>query len=61
MAEDDDFIPDEMMEGLDDRVYASIDMAAAESEAEEDTPVQEIPSEETYEPVETVIEPEEIE
>ena len=61
MAEDDDFIPDEMMEGLDDRVYASIDMAAAESEAEEDTPVQEIPAEETYEPVETVIEPEEIE
>ena len=61
MAVDDDFIPDERMEGLDDRVYASIDMAAAESEAEEDTPVQEIPSEETYEPVETVIEPEEIE
>ena len=41
-AEDDDFIPDEMMEGLDDRVYESIDLSANEEGKEEEPVIQEI-------------------
>ena len=41
-AEDDDFIPDEMMEGLDDRVYESIDLSTNEESKEEEPVIQEI-------------------
>ena len=41
-AEDDDFIPDEMMEGLDDRVYESIDLSTNEEGKEEEPVIQEI-------------------
>ena len=41
MEEDDDFIPDEMMEGLDDRVYQSIDLASNDNEKEEEPVIEE--------------------
>ena len=41
MEEDDDFIPDEMMEGLDDRVYQSIDLASNDNEQEAEPVIEE--------------------
>ena len=41
MEEDDDFIPDEMMEGLDDRVYQSIDLASNDNDKEEEPVIEE--------------------
>ena len=60
MAEDDDFIPDEMMEGLDDRVYESIDLSANEEGKEEEPVIQEIEevSETEEEPAVEVVEEE---
>ena len=57
-AEDDDFIPDEMMEGLDDRVYESIDLSANEEGKEEEPVIQEIEevSETEEEPAVEVVE-----
>ena len=59
-AEDDDFIPDEMMEGLDDRVYESIDLSANEEGKEEEPVIQEIEevSETEEEPAVEVVEEE---
>ena len=59
-AEDDDFIPDEMMEGLDDRVYESIDLASNDSEKEEETVTEEMPAEQEFEEdgIETAVEEE---
>ena len=59
-AEDDDFIPDEMMEGLDDRVYESIDLSTNEEGKEEEPVIQEIEevSETEEEPVVEVVEEE---
>ena len=60
MAEDDDFIPDEMMEGLDDRVYESIDLSTNEEGKEEEPVIQEIEevSETEEEPAVEVVEEE---
>lgn len=57
-VEDDDFIPDEMMEGLDDRVYESIDLSANEEGKEEEPVIQEIEevSETEEEPAVEVVE-----
>lgn len=57
-AEDDDFIPDEMMEGLDDRVYESIDLSTNEEGKEEEPVIQEIEevSETEEEPAVEVVE-----
>lgn len=59
-AEDDDFIPDEMMEGLDDRVYESIDLSTNEEGKEEEPVIQEIEevSETEEEPAVEVVEEE---
>ena len=59
-AEDDDFIPDEMMEGLDDRVYESIDLSTNEEGKEEEPVMQEIEevSETEEEPAVEVVEEE---
>ena len=59
-AEDDDFIPDEMMEGLDDHVYESIDLSANEEGKEEEPVIQEIEevSETEEEPAVEVVEEE---
>lgn len=58
--EDDDFIPDEMMEGLDDRVYESIDLSTNEEGKEEEPVIQEIEevSEIEEEPAAEVVEEE---
>ena len=59
-AEDDDFIPDEMMEGLDDRLYESIDLSTNEDGKEEEPVIQEIEevSETEEEPAVEVVEEE---
>lgn len=59
-AEDDDFIPDEMMEGLDDRLYESIDLSTNEEGKEEEPVIQEIEevSETEEEPAVEVVEEE---
>lgn len=59
-VEDDDFIPDEMMEGLDDRVYESIDLSTNEEGKEEEPVIQEIEevSETEEEPAVEVVEEE---
>ena len=59
-AEDDEFIPDELMEGLDDRVYESIDLSTNEEGKEEEPVIQEIEevSETEEEPAVEVVEEE---